>query len=219
MNHTLRQLTGTLFLIAGLAAGLTSFTGKTLAHCDTLDGPVAIEARAALAKGDVTPVLKWVKAEYEAEIREVFSHVLKARAEGPAAREIADRFFLETVIRVHRQGEGAPYTGLKPAGTVEPSVAAADQAVAAGSVEALANRLGEQAELAVRGKFTQLSDASKHKETSVAAGRDFVASYVAFVHFVEGLANLLQAAPEPHGDKPAASCGHHANQEGAVHEH
>ena len=38
------------------------------AHCDTLDGPVVKTARAALEKGDVTPILKWVTNEYETEI-------------------------------------------------------------------------------------------------------------------------------------------------------
>jgi hypothetical protein len=41
---------------------------------------------------------------------------MKARHEGPASREVADRHFFETVVRLHRAGEGAPYTGLKPAG-------------------------------------------------------------------------------------------------------
>ena len=42
------------------------------AHCDTLDGPVVATAKAALEKGDITPVLKWVKGDDEREIKEGF---------------------------------------------------------------------------------------------------------------------------------------------------
>ena len=84
------------------------------AHCDTLDGPVVLDAKAALEKGDVTPVLKWVKKDNEKEIRKVFSHTLAVRKLNPEARELADHYFFETLVRVHRAGEGAPFTGLKP---------------------------------------------------------------------------------------------------------
>ncbi len=96
-----------------------------LAHCDTLDGPVVIDARTALQQQDVTPVLKWVTANAEAEIRTAFDQVLAVRKLGGAAQALADRSFFETLVRVHRAGEGAPYTGLKPAGSVEPIVARA----------------------------------------------------------------------------------------------
>ncbi|HOB97871.1 MAG TPA: DUF6448 family protein [Verrucomicrobiota bacterium] len=37
------------------------------AHCDTMDGPVVLAAKSALGTKDVTPVLKWVKEDAEAE--------------------------------------------------------------------------------------------------------------------------------------------------------
>jgi hypothetical protein len=43
------------------------FPGKSFAHCDTLDGPVVATARAALDKGDVAPLLKWVRKDDEKE--------------------------------------------------------------------------------------------------------------------------------------------------------
>ncbi len=43
------------------------------AHCDTMSGPVIQDAQLALQRGDVTPVLKWVKLADEAQIREAFS--------------------------------------------------------------------------------------------------------------------------------------------------
>jgi len=81
------------------------------AHCDTLDGPVVKDARIALESKDVTPVLKWIRLDKEGEIREAFQRTLTVRPLGPEARALADRFFFETLVRVHREGEGAPYTG------------------------------------------------------------------------------------------------------------
>ncbi len=111
------------------------------AHCDALDGPVIIEARLALEKGDVTPLLKWVTKEHEDYISNAFVQTLAVRTKGKEAGELADRFFFETLVRVHRAGEGAPYTGLKPAGTITPAVAAADKAILAGSVDKLPLKL------------------------------------------------------------------------------
>jgi hypothetical protein len=175
-----------VFWIAWLVA-----SGTASAHCDTLDGPVVTEAMAALNKGDVTPTLKWVKKENETQIKTVFTKALAVRSKGPEAQEIADRYFLETLIRLHREGEGAPFTGLKPAGTIEPPVAAADKAIKAGSVDKLAKKIGQAAEKAVRERFARLMEAKKHKDKSVGAGREYVEAYVVYVHFVEGLHNTI----------------------------
>lgn len=174
-----------------VAVGLVTAIRNVSAHCDTIDGPVVAEARAALETGDVTPVLKWVQAENEAEITTAFKSAMAVRSQGSDAQKLADRYFFETLIRLHREGEGAPYTGLKPAGTIEPAVAAADGAIEAGSVDALAQKIGKAAEEAVRERYERLMAARAHKDESVAAGREFVAAYVEYVHFVEGLHNTI----------------------------
>jgi hypothetical protein len=98
------------------------------AHCDTMNGPVVAAAQTALRAGDVTPVLKWVRKEHEPEVRAAFARTLKVRATGDDARQLADVYFFETLVRLHRAGEGAPYTGLKPAGSeIEPAVAGRGQ--------------------------------------------------------------------------------------------
>src|SRR5512132_1882997 len=86
---------------------------QLIAHCDTLAGPVVADARAALEKKDVTPVLKWIPAANEQEIRDAFAKTLAARAASPQAREVAYQWFLETLVRVHRAAEGVSFTGLK----------------------------------------------------------------------------------------------------------
>jgi Family of unknown function (DUF6448) len=85
-------------------------------HCDTLDGPVIGLARKALEAGNVNLVLPWVRAEDERELRRAFEHALAVRKLGAEACELADTHFFETLVRIHRASEGAPYTGLKPAG-------------------------------------------------------------------------------------------------------
>ena len=104
--------------------------GDALAHCDGLDGPVVNLARQALAKGDVKIVLPWVAADKEPEIRKAFDLAVAVRSKGEKEKELADTYFFETLVRVHRAGEGAPYTGLKPAGLdLGPAIPAADKAL------------------------------------------------------------------------------------------
>ena len=191
MRKTRRFFNITLTISLVFAVVWIAAKGTAFAHCDTLDGPVVIEAVAALKKGDVTPGLKWVKKEHEDEIKAVFKQVLAVRSKGPEAQEIADRYFFETLIRLHRAGEGAPFTGLKPAGTIEPSVAAADKAIEAGSVDALAKKIGQAAEEAIGERFARLMEAKTHKDESIEAGREYVEAYVVYVHFVEGLHNMI----------------------------
>lgn len=179
-------------VFAALCAGfLLVLPHVAAAHCDTLDGPVVTDAKAALEKGDVTPVLKWVMSEHEDEIREAFKKSLAVRSKSPESKELADMYFFETLVRVHRAGEGAPYTGLKPAGTVEPPVAAADKAIESKSVDALAGKIGNAAEQGVRKRFERLIETQKHKDDSVEAGREYIHAYVEYVHFVENLHNTI----------------------------
>lgn len=169
-------------------------------HCDTMNGPVVKAAKLALEKGDVTPVLKWVKSEYEAEARQAFEKTIKVRGMGSDARELADKFFFETIVRLHRLGEGAPYTGLKPADyPVEPAVKAADEALENGRVEGLVNMTSEHVAAALRARFDQALKAKKKAEQSVTEGRKYVEAYVNYVHFVEEL-HLMARGEIHHGE-------------------
>jgi len=168
-----------------------------LAHCDTLDGPVVKDAQAALEARDVTPVLKWVAPEKESAIREAFARAVAVRGLGIEARSLADRFFFETLVRVHREGEGAPYTGLKPEGTeVGPGIAASDKALDTGSVDALVALAAGEVERGLRGRYARVAERKKQAGDSVAAGREYVAAYVEFVHYAE---RVVQAAAGPAG--------------------
>lgn len=187
-------------VIFGLAVvmGMYMMPGIAGAHCDTLDGPVVITAKQALEKGDITQILKWVKKEDEKEIRAQFDKTLAVRKQSKEAKELADMYFFETLVRIHRAGEGAPYTGLKAAGAVEPSVAAADKALETGSVDKLVKLVTDAAEKGIRERFAHAAATKKHADHGVEHGRKFVAAYVDFTHYVERL-HMDAERPSGHG--------------------
>lgn len=139
----MRTIIGKTIMSGILAAGISVLlAGSALAHCDTVKGPIIPEAQAALNSGDVTPILKWVKKGDEAEIRAAFAKAVAVRAKGPEAKALADQYFLETLIRLHRAGEGAPYSGIKDE-PVAPIVALADKALADGSADEMVKRMSD----------------------------------------------------------------------------
>ena len=182
-------------LVVAFAAGLSVLPGTTHAHCDTLDGPVVTTARAALEKGDVTLVLKWVRKENEEEIRTLIKKAIAVRGKIPEAKELADRYFFETLVRIHRAGEGAPYTGLK-SDPVEPIIAEADRSLEKGSVDHLVKHITEELARGIQQRFTKTQEKRKHAEDSIPAGREFVEAYVEFTHYVERL--YLDLIGQPH---------------------
>ncbi len=201
----------TLGVALAILTGILLLHPKAVfAHCDTLDGPVVLAAKAALEKDDVTPVLKWVKPEHEGEIRAAFKKTLAVRSKGPEAKELADMYFFEALVRVHRAGEGAPYTGLKPAGSdLGPAVAGADKALETGDIDSLVKLLTEDAAAGIHKRFHHAFEAKKHAEDSVEAGREFVEAYVEFVHYVERLHNDAITSAVHHGESmEAAQEGH-----------
>jgi hypothetical protein len=175
-----------VIILVIVAAAVLFVPGVAWAHCDTIAGPVVADARLALDKSDVTPVLKWIKPEYESELRITFQKTLVVRAKGPDAREIADRYFFETVVRLHRKGENAPFTGLKDE-PIEDSIMLADKALASGSVDELVSESMAHLAIQLRQRFVAAKAARSHSSDSVSAGREYVARYVEFMHYVEQL--------------------------------
>lgn len=195
-------------IVAALALMLKA-TGSAFGHCDTMDGPVIKDAQEALEKGDVTPALKWVPASDEDGVRQAFTLALAVRAKGAEAKQLADRYFFEMLVRLHRASEGAPYTGIKPAGTPTPApVARSDEALETGNVDALAGRIAGVVEAGIRERFAVASEARKHKDENIEAGRKFVAAYVEFVHYVEAVHDIAMGHGVHHGEKPAETGEH-----------
>jgi hypothetical protein len=165
------------------------------AHCDGMDGPVVSAAQAALASGDVDQVLVWVQPADEDEIRRAFARALAVRGLSPEAQELADVYFFETLVRVHRAGEGAPYTGLKPAGRdLAPAIPLADRVLTTGAIDPLVELVTEEARTGLIRSFDRAVQARNHRTASVEAGRAYVDAYVGFIHYVE---RAYEAAREP----------------------
>ena len=177
-----------LFSVVMLAAPLST---SVMAHCDTMDGPVVKDAQRALAEKSVTYVLKWVREEDEAEVRSAFQLALSVRGQGEAAQTLADRYFFETLIRIHRAGEGEGFNGLKPAGSVDPAIAAADRALADGNIDAFSDELAAAIRQAVKERFAHAREKREIAEKSVVQGREYVHAYVQLTHFVESVHNLV----------------------------
>ena len=144
-------------------------------HCDSIDGPVVRAARRALEAEDVTIVLPYVHEPGEPEVRQAFDRVVKARSQGPEARDVADRYFFETVVRVHRAGEGQPFTGLKPAGLdVGPVIPLAEAAIDEGSPDRLAEFLVGAVDGEIRRRFEAMQAAKVHAGDGVGEARAYV---------------------------------------------
>lgn len=184
------------------------------AHCDGLDGPVVKAAQQALAENNVSLALVWVQKDDEAEIKRVFERTLAVRKLGAEAKELADHYFFETLVRIHRAGEGAPFTGLKPAGRdLGPAIPAGDKALETGDIKPVLYLLTSAMERGLHEHFTAALEKKKAAGNDVAAGRAAVSAYVTYIHYVEGLHQAAKAAAHAHpGDSdaaPAHKAAHH----------
>jgi len=162
-------------------------------------------AEQSLQTGNVNLVLPWVAASDEATIRRVFDHALAVRKLGPEAAHLADRYFFETVVRIHRAAEGAPYTGLKPAGRdLGPAVPAADAALKTGWPEALEALLVDAVRQRLHEQFHNARSQARFDVNDVAAGRRYVEAYVPYVHYVERVWEATAAVAHAHAVEPVA---------------
>ena len=158
------------------------------AHCDTLDGPVVKAARRALVTRNVNLILIWVQKKDEPEIRERFRQTLAVRRLSRDARKLADSYFFETVVRLHRAGEGEPYTGIEPAGTdLGPVIPVADRALLDGFAGPLLKLFPSGASSDIQARFSEVTRKKSFNENDVEAGREYVRAYVSFLHYVEHL--------------------------------
>lgn len=157
-------------------------------HCDTLDGPVVMAAQAALEKKDVGLILAFAPKAAEDEIRKTFDRTLAVRTQGKEAREVADLWFFETAVRLHRAGEGAPYTGLKPAGLDwGPVIPRADKAIAEGDPGEVVAFMTRAVEHAVREKFDHAMELKDCRKGDVDAARKYTSAMLGFELFTHHL--------------------------------
>ena len=180
-------------------------------HCDTRDGPVVKAAKKSLETGNLNYILIWIPKESEKELKAVFERTLRARKAGKDAQDVADDWFFETAIRLHRAGEGAPYTGMKPAGLSEgPVVPKAEKAIETGNPQETIDFLLKTVEDDLTHRFHHVMEKKKYDVNDVDAGREFIAAFIGWVVYSHHLyVNVTSPAGhgEKHGEK--TGCGHH----------
>lgn len=192
------MIRGTKFLGGSLFAAALLLAGPgAMAHCDAVDGPVAQAVGKALESGNIYLVLPYAPASAEAELKAAFAEARKVRALGADARVLADRSFLETTIRLHRAGEGAEYTGIKPAGIdYGPMIPAAERSVETGDAQPVRAVLAEAIENTLNERLAhvqELRKASKEPttEAGVAAARERISAELGFITFAESLRQVV----------------------------
>lgn len=158
-----------------------------LAHCDTMEGPVILDAKKSIETKNVNYVLKWVKSENEKEITQAFDEMMKVRNLNQDARDLSEKYFFETLVRVHRAGEGVAYTGVKPYGTpIDEKIQAADKSIELGNLSPLKNFVPAKKTKELNKLFDKVMSLKNFDVNNVKAGREYVEAYVQFFHFAEG---------------------------------
>ena len=185
-------------------------TNAAFAHCDTMEGPLIIDARKAISENNVNIVLKWIPEANETEIKDAFTQAMKVRVLSKDAEKLADKSFFETLVRVHREAEGVPFTGVKPVGTpIDPKVAAADKAIAAGNLSPMKGLISEKEMPELTERFEKAMSLKNFDVNDVKAGREYIEAYVQFFKFAEG-----ERGHEGHGDAHAAAVAASGHEEG-----
>ena len=188
----------TAFLVIFFIGGIGFFIKEVFAHCDTLDGPVVSAARKSLETGNINYAIIWVQEEQQAEVKEAFENTLSVRKISKAAQQFADKSFYETLVRVHRAGEGAPYNGLKPAGfDMGPAIPAADKSIISGHTGDLEKLLILKMKKSLDNYFKELQEKKNYNVNDVKAGRAYVKAYVEYIHLVERM--YQSTVPPAHG--------------------
>ncbi len=175
------------------------FTNTVSAHCDTMKVPVVKASQKALETGNINYLLIWVQAKDEQEIKNVFEKVLNVRKLNDEAKEIADMYFFETVVGVHRMGEGEPYTRFEPAGYhPEEGIEAADVAIEKNSLSEVLAHIPKVKQKDVKNLFTDLQSKINYDVNDLTAGRNYMTAYVQFIHYVESLFRGEDTPTEEH---------------------
>jgi hypothetical protein len=170
-------------------------------HCDTLDGPVVKTAKRALATGNVNLILPWVPQKAEAELKKAFRKTTQVRKASKEAAELADYWFFETAVRLHRAGEGAPYTGLKPAGLDwGPVVPRAEKAIEQEDAKEAIEFLSRTVEDEMKERFAHAMAKKKYDENDVKAAREYVHAMLGFVLYSHHLYTFVKSGAG-HGEE------------------
>lgn len=177
--------------IAFLAVMIVFSAQPAYAHCDSYDGPVIKDAMKALETNNVKLIKKWISEDQEKEIVSLFNKTYSLKKGDKEIYTIVEKHFLETLVRLHRETEGAPYTGLKPAGTTKDIVKLTDQSIEDKDFDAFYAKLNNHIISILKEKYKKLMALEKVKNNSVEEGRAYVAAYVDYTHSVDALHDIF----------------------------
>lgn len=181
---------GTFLIALGLAAG------TAWSHCDTWNGPIATTARKALETGQFETIATFVGEKHEQELRQRFEQCLAVYKMGGHGKELAERYFAETAVRLNRQALGIPFKGLKPAQPFTPDIAAAEKALEIGELKPVTDLLSAELQEETEKWFQQAMEARKHKDESGQAAREWIDAYYKYIVYVRGMHLAIQAGPK-----------------------
>ncbi len=194
-NITKQYLMKSVWALIAAMAVIVMLPLTANAHCDTMDGPTVADGIKAMKSNNLNYALKWVQPEYDKELAEIFNLSMKVKSLGPEAKQLSEKYFLENLVRIHRAGEGAPYTGLKPAGTpIDEKVLAADKSIAVGNLTPLTKLIEKERLPELEERFEKVMALKNFDVNNVEAGREYIEAYVKFFKFAEG------EEDEAHGD-------------------
>lgn len=183
--------------------------GTAEAHCDSADGPVVTSAKQAIEENNVNLALPYVGPQYEAELKDAFDKTMAARQAGGEAQAVADNYFYETTVRLHRATENASYTGIKPAGQdFGPALEAAELAIETGSTEELKQVLTDAINEQVDVQFAKVTATNVGADASVEAKRESVEAQFGFEKYALGIYEAANAAGGHSEGGEAAAGGH-----------
>lgn len=166
-------------------------TQQASAHCDSFDGPALIDAAKALETNNVELIKKWILAEDEAVVVPLFHKTYTLKDGDAEVYEIVKTHFYETFVRLHREMEGATFTGLKPADTTAHITVMSDKALENGNFEGLLAALNKHVNGQLTEKYEKTAALYRVKDRSVEDGRAYVAAYVDYTHAVEAVHDIL----------------------------
>lgn len=176
-------------------------------HCDTLDGPVVKAATSALEKGNIKLILPYLPEEGEEDLRKAFERTLRARKQGKEAKDVADYWFFETAVRLHRAGEGAAYTGIKPAGLDwGPVVPRAEKSIEKGDPTEVIEFLQDTIKEVLQEKFDNAMSRKDYDPNDVPTAREYVKAMLGFELFSHHIYTAVTGKSEH--DEEEAMGGH-----------
>lgn len=141
---------------------------------------MVLAAKEALVKQNVNLILPWVYLEGEKEVKDAFEKALKVFNEGNEdAKKLAEYWFFETVVRIHREGEGAAFAGLKPAGVDQgPIIPRVDKSIEAEDVSEVIKYIRSAVAEEISKHFKHVMHSKDYNIDDVPSARKYVNAYL-----------------------------------------